>query len=92
MTPADLRAWRTKMGITQDKAAKLLGMSPSNYKDLEMGKRRTTGKVIEQLDRRTALACTAIVEGLQERSNESCSPPTADKHQQCTTAAQSLDR
>lgn len=66
MTPADLRAWRIKMGITQDKAAKLLGMSPSNYKDLEMGKRRTTGKPIDQLDRRTALACAAIDVGLKE--------------------------
>ena len=61
MTPADLRAWRTKMGITQDKAAKLLGMSPSNYKDLEGGVRRASGKVIEQLDRRTELACGALL-------------------------------
>jgi transcriptional regulator with XRE-family HTH domain len=49
------------MGITQDKAAELLGMSPSNYKDLETGKRRTSGKVIKQLDRRTELACGALL-------------------------------
>jgi transcriptional regulator with XRE-family HTH domain len=61
MTPADLRTWRAQMGITQDKASKLLGISPSNYKDLESGVRRTTGKVIEQLDRRTELACGALL-------------------------------
>jgi len=65
MTPADLRAWRAQMGISsQDKAAELLGMSPSNYKDLESGQRRTTGKVIEQLDRRTELACAALAAGI----------------------------
>jgi predicted transcriptional regulator len=69
MTPADLRAWRTNMGITsQDKAAELLGMSSSNYKDLEGGVRRTSGAVIEQLDKRTALACAALAAGLREWS------------------------
>ena len=71
MTSANLRSWRAQMGITQDKAADLLGMSPSNYKDLERGERRTTGKVIEQLDRRTELACSAIVAGLGGWSKES---------------------
>ena len=67
MTPADLRAWRTAMGYSsQDRAAEALGMSPSNYKDLETGVRRTTGKPIEQIDRRTALACAAIAAGLAE--------------------------
>lgn len=67
MTPSGLRAWRTAMGYTsQDKAAESLGMSLSNYKDLETGVRRTTGKPIEHIDRRTALACTAIAAGLAE--------------------------
>ena len=67
MTPADLRAWRAHMGISsQQAAAEALGMSPSNYKDLESGVRRTTGAAIEQLDRRTALACAALAAGLGE--------------------------
>lgn len=66
MTPADLRAWQAAMGYTQQAAADALGMTVSNYKDLIAGKRRTTGKPIELLDRRTALACAAIAAGLGE--------------------------
>jgi transcriptional regulator with XRE-family HTH domain len=64
MTPTDLRAWRTHMGYTQPAAADALGMTVSNYKDLETGVRRSTGKPIDQLDKRTALACAAIAAGL----------------------------
>ncbi len=67
MTPADLRAWRAAMGYSsQEKAATALGMTKSNYIDLETGVRRTTGKPIDQIDRRTALACAAIAAGLAE--------------------------
>lgn len=67
MTPADLRAWQASMGYTsQDQAADALGMSVSGYKDLVGGQRRTTGKPIEQIDRRTALACAALAAGLPE--------------------------
>lgn len=61
MSPSDLRAWRDAMGLTQDKAAEALGMSKSNYIDLEHGRRRTTGKPIEALDKRTELACGALL-------------------------------
>ena len=66
MTPADLRAWQSAMGYTQQHAAEALGMTRSNYADLVTGIRRTTGKVIETLDRRTALACAAVAIGLGE--------------------------
>lgn len=67
MTPSDLRAWRTAMGYSsQEQAAEALGISKSGYIDLETGVRRTTGKPIDQIDRRTALACAAIAAGLAE--------------------------
>ena len=57
MTPTDLLAWRKDMQYTQQTAADALGMSPSNYKDLELGVRRATGKPIEVIDKRTEYAC-----------------------------------
>lgn len=66
MTPADLRAWQAAMGYTQDRAAVALGMSVSGYKDLVLGVRRASGKPVEQIDRRTALACAALAAGLTE--------------------------
>lgn len=66
MTPIDLRAWQTKMRYTQDQAAVALGMSTSGYKDLVLGVRRASGKPIEKIDRRTALACAALAVGLVE--------------------------
>lgn len=66
MTPADLRAWQAQMGYTQPQAAEALGMSRSGYCDLIAGQRRATGVLIEQIDRRTALACAAIAAGLGE--------------------------
>lgn len=57
MTPQDLLKWRKDMACTQDEAAKALGISTSNYKDLELGKRRATGKPIEVMDKRTEYAC-----------------------------------
>ncbi len=64
MTPADLRAWQAQMGYTQPMAADALGMSRSGYCDLIAGLRRASGTPIEQIDRRTALACAAIMHGL----------------------------
>lgn len=66
MTPADLRAWQAAMHYTQPQAAEALGMSRSGYCDLIAGQRRTTGAVIEQIDRRTSLACAALAAGLEE--------------------------
>lgn len=66
MTPADLRAWQAVMGYTQDRAAEALGMSVSGYKDLVLGVRRASGKPVDRIDRRTALACAALAAGLGE--------------------------
>lgn len=63
MTPDDLRAWQAQMGYTYDTAAQALGVSRSTYADWLAGTSRTTGKPIT-IDRRTALACSAIVAGL----------------------------
>ena len=65
MTPEDLRAWQAHMGYTYDSAAKALGISRSAYADLLAGVSRTTGKP-RDVDRRTALACSALAAGLDE--------------------------
>lgn len=62
MTPSDLRAWQAAMGYTQSEAAQALGISRSCYSDLFAGRRRTTGTIIEQLSRRTKLACGALAD------------------------------
>ena len=37
MTPAELRYWRTEMGLTQKDAAAQLGVKPITYKCWELG-------------------------------------------------------
>lgn len=56
MTPSDLRAWRAHMGYTYETAAEALGMSRSGFAKLLAGD--------HPIDKRTALACTAIAVGL----------------------------
>jgi len=56
MTPADLRAWQAAMGYTYESAAEALGMSRGGYAKLVGG--------VCKIDRRTALACAAVAEGL----------------------------
>ncbi len=63
MTPADLKAWRKRMGYTQQEAAAALGMSAAGYQQLESGRNKGTGKQFAP-DKRTALACAAIEAGL----------------------------
>lgn len=67
MTPNDLRAWQKAMGYTYETAADALGLSRSAYADLLTGISRTT-KQPKDVDRRTALACSAIAAGLSEWS------------------------
>ena len=57
MTPADLRAWQKISGHTYESAAAALGMSRSGYAKLLA----SSGEV----DRRTALAISALEAGLQ---------------------------
>ena len=56
MTPADLRAWRTHMGLSQTQAADKLGVTQQVYSRHELGQ--------VKIDRRTALACAALAAGL----------------------------
>ena len=53
------------MGYTQAQAAEALGVSLATYKDWLHGKSRTSGNPIK-IDRRTALACAALVAGIAE--------------------------
>ena len=63
MTVADLRAWQTQMGYTYDTAAAALDMSRSGYAKMVLGH--------TSIDRRTALACAAIVAGIPPWSADS---------------------
>ncbi len=42
MTPADLKAWRARLGFTQEGAAGELGVSREHYNRLEAGKKPIT--------------------------------------------------
>lgn len=55
MTPSDLRAWQAQLAYKYETAAAALGMSRSGYAKLLSGQ--------SPIDRRTALACSAIVLG-----------------------------
>lgn len=57
MTPDDLRAWQAQMGYTYNSAAQALGMSRSGYAKMLAGH--------TQIERRTALACAAIAQGVK---------------------------
>lgn len=51
MTPRDFRAWRRKMGLTQEKAAKILGMGRTAVSQYDTGKRRAPAEIIETVPR-----------------------------------------
>lgn len=63
MTPADLHAWQSAMGLTAPKAAAALGVSYATYRDWLAGTSRTTGKPIT-LPPLLGLACAALAAGL----------------------------
>ncbi|MDY7537693.1 helix-turn-helix transcriptional regulator [Undibacterium sp. RTI2.1] len=67
MTIDDLRGWQSQMGYTQAQAAETLGVGLSAYKDWINGMSRTTGKPVS-IDKRTGLACAALVANLSEYS------------------------
>jgi len=73
MTPADLRAWQAHMGFTYDTAAAALGINRSTYADLLSGFSRTTGQP-KNIDRRTALACSALAARLDEWKTSGINP------------------
>jgi transcriptional regulator with XRE-family HTH domain len=57
MSPAQLRAWRKRLDLSQTEAANALGLSLRGYQNYEGGHRRIT-KVV-------ALACAAVALGLR---------------------------
>jgi len=61
MTPADLHAWRQRLGLSKAGAAAALGLSYSAYRYYEAGQR--DGKPVE-IPRTVALACAAVAVGL----------------------------
>lgn len=63
MTNNQLFAWRAAMGWTQAAAATNLGITRVTYQKLERGVDWKTGAPA-LIDRRTALACAAMVAGL----------------------------
>jgi len=84
MTHDDLKAWRTALGLSQRAAAEGLGVSLPTYQAMERGSSFATGKPVV-IDRRTALACAAIVaglpawgEGAQRPAEEAAEAPTPD--------------
>lgn len=70
MTPTDLRAWQSGMGISAREAARRLGVSPATYQDWVTGTSRTSGRPV-RISRVAALACAALAAGLK-----AWSPPT----------------
>ncbi len=58
MTPANLKAWRAACQLTQRQAAEALDIALSYYKNLEGG--------FKPINRRTSLACWAILNGAGE--------------------------
>ena len=62
MTYRELRLWQRRMGFSPDAAARALGMNPAAYEEMV----RETGADLRTVDRRTALACSALAAGLKE--------------------------
>lgn len=62
MTPEALKAWRKRLGLSQQAAADALGVSLRMYAYYEKG-RREDGRTVE-IPRTVALAAAAIAFGL----------------------------
>lgn len=75
MTPADLRAWQARMGISAREAARRLGVAAGTYQDWVTGTSRTTKKPIA-LPPLLPLACAALEAGLQPVGHQSRSSPS----------------
>lgn len=64
MTAEDFKAWREQLGLSQIKAAKVLGLSRSTVNLYELGNRWDEGRPVE-IPRVVALACAAIFHRLE---------------------------
>lgn len=74
MTPADLRSWQERMGISGREAARRLGVAVGTYQDWITGSSRTTKKPIK-LPPLLGLACAALEAGLQPVGDQPRSSP-----------------
>lgn len=63
MTSDHMLAWRSEMGFTQRAAAVALGVSLATYQAWERGRSWENNRPLA-IDRRTALACAALLAGL----------------------------
>jgi len=63
MSPASFRAWRKRLGYSQQRAAEALGISKSSVELYERGSRRDDGRPVE-IPMTVALACSAVSHGL----------------------------
>jgi len=64
MNYADLATWRASLKLSQRAAAAALGVTLTTYQAMERGRSWGTGRPVP-IDRRTALACAAILAGLE---------------------------
>lgn len=58
MTPAQLRAWRARLSLSQREAAAALGLSMRGYQNYESGE--------HAIPKPVALACAAVALGLSD--------------------------
>lgn len=65
MTGPDLKAWRARLGYTQQAAAEALGISVSQLIDYETGRKRGTDRAAP-IPRLVALACLALEDDLED--------------------------
>lgn len=59
MTPSTLKSWRTRLGLSQQTAADMLGVSHSWYRQMEAGKRRDTAEAVT-IPKTVAYSCAWI--------------------------------
>jgi len=61
MSPASLKSWRERLGLTKAEAARRLGLSPNAYAAYERGHYNGAPRPIP---RHVALACAALALGI----------------------------
>ena len=64
MTPKEFDQWLSYMGLSERRAADLLGCAPATVGSMRRGISHSTGKPV-RIDKRTALACAALAAGLE---------------------------
>lgn len=64
MTPAEFNDWLAHMGLSEVRAAAVLGCAPATVGSMRRGISHSTGKPV-RIDKRTALACAALAAGLE---------------------------